>query len=226
MVLEAFGVGALSGTAQRPSPFPSRSEGMSLIRRRAILRLPFRSYEESEASTFLKAEDELWRVDFRLEDNWGIWAASSTVTGMNWGGTTYNFQLDITLSLNQAIDSLMENITMKIPQHRIYQLEELRDSIRVSLEGIGYGSKSPECLLSASRRGETFKIVLTQVGRGRSIVLDINEFDVNKNDSIDGLMEEMSEGLFNGELTVFNITNVTEFLDEYRELLREILEDS
>jgi hypothetical protein len=168
--------------------------------------------------TFLIIKKQKWVVSFETQENSVIWTANSDVTGFLFEDTTHEFNLNPLLDFESAFADFIEKITMKIPLSKIANQNELKDQIIQLLKSYGFGKSGPECHLDASLSGQTLKIILKQVGGGKSIILHEDSIELSGDITRTGILEGLTEQVSAGEL---NVTNQDEFLREVQALLEE-----
>lgn len=117
---------------------------------------------------------------------------------------------------------VLGRITEEIPHDSILNLDDLKEKIQNLLSSHGYGEKGPEFHLAASRDGQVFTVTLTQIGGGRHIVVSKDSFAVDKSQHRETIMEDFYFQLDDGELSKFNITNPSEFLEDLQTLLDDV----
>ena len=171
--------------------------------------------------TFLKVRDQMWKIEIGTQENRVVWIAESDVTGFLYGDGSYEFDLNPIFNLEIAKADVIDKITQKIPLDEIANPKGLEDRVRQILESYGFGESGPECHLDVSISGQTLKIILKQVGSGKSIVLneDIIELDSTVNRT--NLMEGLSQQISSIEL---NITNHDEFMEKLESLIADMME--
>ncbi|MFW9843001.1 MAG: hypothetical protein ACFFEV_00315, partial [Candidatus Thorarchaeota archaeon] len=175
--------------------------------------------------TFLR-DDEQWVVDYVIQDNNVEWTGISNLSGLRWMNKSFRFSLNPTLNYRSAKEVFLERITDVISQDIIYNYSELESKVEILLLNRGYGEQGPQCVLSISRRGNEFTIILTEDCVPQSHVISKNSFIIERTAS----RVEIVEGIYNefdsGEFSKYNIVNVEEFMKNLEELLNEIgLED-
>jgi hypothetical protein len=124
--------------------------------------------------------------------------------------------------LDRAIAFRLGGITEEIPPDSILNLDDCKEKIHNLLSSHGYGERGPECHLTASREGEVFTITLTQTGGGQHIIVSKDSFTVDKSLHRETIMDDFYYQLEDGELSGFNIINLSEFLEDLQTLLDEI----
>jgi hypothetical protein len=171
-------------------------------------------------------DDEMWIIDYSVQDNYVQWAGISTLSGIRWRDTVFQFRLNPTLNLENVKNEFLSSITKEISSDTILNLYDLNREIEMILSNRGYGEEGPQCFLSVARNGNEFTIALTEGSKVQTRIINRYSFMIEDTANREAVIESFYYQFNSGELSEYNIVNENEFMKEFETLLDEIgLED-
>jgi hypothetical protein len=193
---------------------------------RRLLRADGMYLKKLVPGTYLR-DDEMWIIDYSVQDNYIQWAGISTLSGFRWRDTVFQFRLNPALNLENIKDEFLSRITDEISSDTILNLYDLNREIEMILSNRGYGKEGPRCFLSVSRNGNEFTITLAEGSEMRIRIISRYSFMIEDTANREVVLESFYNQLDSGELSEYNIVNENEFMKELEALLDETeLEDA
>ena len=172
--------------------------------------------------TFMHVAGQHWAISIEWEDHYFKWTAKSLVSGLFFRGNLQKIELSHGQGIEGECNRILEVITSQIPEEQIQQYAGLREQVLLGLENQGYSEKSPECELRVITTSENhFEYgVFLAVGLQRQ-PLSVSNIELDDPMNPDWIIEDLSNGVNEGGLSIYNIVNLNEFLDKLIDWVNE-----
>jgi hypothetical protein len=163
--------------------------------------------------TFLHVINQQWMVSIGWDGRHFKWQAQSTISGLYFRGNHQTVELVHGHGAQDECERLMTVITSQIPPARIVEYTDLREQVLAGLKDRGYSKSSPACEFSIIEQSECiFRYGLfLREGDQRDPFL-VYTIESTGGVDPDTILEEITMGLEEGELSVYNIKNAESFL--------------
>lgn len=172
--------------------------------------------------TFLLIADQKWVVSVAWEDSYFKWNAQSTVTSLFFKGGEQYIELIYTNDIQKESKRLLNTITSQIPPAQIYEYSELEEQVFSGLENREYSKISPPCELRFIEQTETicqYGVFLCDSSHSKALFT--STIDATENADPVAVIEVISEGLNEGEMSTYNIINQEEFMEHLSSWVNE-----
>ncbi|MFW9803861.1 MAG: hypothetical protein ACFFFC_14460 [Candidatus Thorarchaeota archaeon] len=208
------------------SPEVSERDESVVFHEDRYIRMLLRSHDVPlkplEPGTYLKRDEERWRVELGWRNTYLLWRATSTLTGLHLTRYIQQHRLNFTLTLNEQMDAILTTFTEQMEEGKIMDLQQVKTSLREQLKSYGYRKACPPCILRVERTefGIRLEVVLK---KKPDLVIDKHEFQINSSTDREKLETAIDE-LYgpDGWLGGYTIINQDQFDKQRNRLLDEI----
>jgi len=165
--------------------------------------------------TFLHATGQQWKVSIEWDDRHFKWQARSQLTGLFFSGGNQTVKLIHGHGAQEECDRLLNIITSKIPPAQIHEYSELEQHVLLGLKNRGYSKKSPACELRFIEQSDDvcrYGIFLSE--SSQRTPLESFSIEAGYPSDPEVVLEVIAAGLTEGTMSVYNVRNVEEFMEQ------------
>ncbi len=167
-----------------------------------------------EPGTYLRVAVQEWYIDITWDGRSYLkWTAQSTESGLFFtGGGRRTIKLVHGRGVDEECGRMLESITSSIPEEDIANYSELEEWVKSGLRKLGYSGSSPPCDLRVLESTmEVFRYGVYLTGDNDSTPLETGFIQVTCGTTPDAILENMDNGLSDGDLSHYSIRNETSF---------------